>query len=234
MLVTKYPPIVCFAAPLGVINWAFHIFPMRYQGKITNWKDEQGFGFITPSNGGKQVFVHIKAFSSRRRRPSGEEIVTYELNSDAAGRFQAEKVAFVGDHTASLSKGSAVLLILTILFLVFLSTLVLVNKLPFTVLALYLGASVVAFFAYANDKSAARNDRWRTPENTLHLFGVIGGWPGALVAQQLLRHKSKKRSFQIIFWITVIANCSFLGWLFSPSGSSMLRSILSAASNRLV
>ncbi len=206
---------------------------MRYQGKITKWKDEQGFGFITPSNGGRQVFVHINAFSNRRRRPSGQEIVSYELNADATGRFQAEKVAFIGDHTANLSGGSAVLLILATLFLVFLAVSVLVNKLPFAVLALYLGTSVIAFFAYAKDKSAARNDRWRTPENTLHILGLIGGWPGALVAQQLLRHKSKKRSFQIVFWIIVIANCGFLGWLFSHSGSSMLRSILSAVSNRL-
>jgi uncharacterized membrane protein YsdA (DUF1294 family) len=93
----------------------------------------------------------------------------------------------------------------------------------------YLGASAVAFLAYALDKSAARHDRWRTQETTLHIFGLIGGWPGALAAQELLRHKSKKQSFQVVFWATVVANCSALGWLFSPSGSITLRSILGAA-----
>jgi uncharacterized membrane protein YsdA (DUF1294 family) len=91
-----------------------------------------------------------------------------------------------------------------------------------------LGASAAAFLVYALDKSAARNDRWRTQESTLHMFGLIGGWPGALAAQGLLRHKSKKQSFQVVFWATVVANCGALGWLFSPSGSSALRSILGA------
>lgn len=52
---------------------------MRYQGKITNWKDDKGFGFITPNGGENQVFVHIKSFANRQRRPVGDEIVTYEL-----------------------------------------------------------------------------------------------------------------------------------------------------------
>lgn len=58
---------------------------MRYQGRITSWKDEQGFGFITPNSGGKQVFVHITAFSNRQRRPIDSEIVTFEVNKDTNG-----------------------------------------------------------------------------------------------------------------------------------------------------
>lgn len=201
---------------------------MRYQGKITDWKDDQGFGFITPNGGDKQVFVHIKSFANRQRRPAGNEIVTYELRTDAKGRAQAENVAFVGDRTAGghASRRGAVSLTLAALFLVFVAASVFSGKLPFAILALYIGASAVAFLAYALDKSAARNDRWRTQESTLHIFGLIGGWPGALAAQTLLRHKSKKRSFQVVFWATVIANCGAFGWLFTPSGSSALRSVL--------
>ena len=66
--------------------------------------------------------------------------------------------------------------------------------------------SVVAFIAYAVDKSAARHGRWRTSENSLHLLGLAGGWPGALLAQQWLRHKTSKPSFTQVFWGTVIAN----------------------------
>lgn len=64
---------------------------------------------------------------------------------------------------------------------------------------LYLGMSVVTFGVYAVDKSAARNRRWRTPENTLHMLSLMGGWPGAMFAQQMLRHKSSKRSFLTVF-----------------------------------
>ena len=204
---------------------------MRYHGKITNWKDDQGFGFITPNGGGKQVFVHIKSFANRQRRPVGNEIVTYELKSDAKGRAQAESVAFVGERvpSATSSGRSNVSLILAAAFLVFVAGSAFAGKLPFAVLGLYFAASAVAFVAYALDKSAARNDQWRTQESTLHLFALVGGWPGALAAQRLLRHKSKKQSFQIVFWAAVILNCGALGWLFSSSGAGALRSILGAA-----
>jgi uncharacterized membrane protein YsdA (DUF1294 family) len=66
---------------------------------------------------------------------------------------------------------------------------------------------------YAFDKSAAANNRWRTPENTLHFVGFLGGWPGALVAQDVFRHKSRKAEFQYVFWLTVVLNCGALAWL---------------------
>ena len=78
----------------------------------------------------------------------------------------------------------------------------------------YLAASIITFLVYAVDKSAAKNGQWRTPESTLHLLGLAGGWPGALVAQKWLRHKSKKPSFQIIFWVSVVINCAAFAWLF--------------------
>ncbi len=110
-------------------------------------------------------------------------------------------------------------------FIIIVVTLALMGKLPWGILALYLTASVVTFVAYSIDKSAARNDQWRTQENTLHLFAVIGGWPGALAAQRLLHHKSKKQSFQIVFWATVIINCCVFGWLFTPGGNAALQSL---------
>ena len=55
-----------------------------------------------------------------------------------------------------------------------------------TAAALIVAAAFLAFVAYALDKSTARKGEWRTHEGTLHLFGVIGGWPGALAAQRLL------------------------------------------------
>ena len=66
---------------------------MRYQGRITRWKDDQGYGFISPNLGGEEVFLHIKAFKSRQPRPAGDETVTYELVSDASSRPRAAAVA---------------------------------------------------------------------------------------------------------------------------------------------
>ena len=72
------------------------------------------------------------------------------------------------------------------------------------------GMSLVTFIVYAMDKAAARAGRWRTSEATLHLLALAGGWPGALVAQRLLRHKSSKRQFRVVFWTTVWLNLAGL------------------------
>lgn len=157
--------------------------------------------------------------------------MTYELRHDAKGRAQAGSVAFVGKHVPSTSPAgqSNVSLMLTVAFLVFVAGSAFAGKLPTAVAWFYLAASLVAFVAYALDKSAARSDQWRTKESTLHLFALAGGWPGALAAQRLLRHKSRKQSFQIVFWATVILNCCALAWFFSESGAEALRSMLGAA-----
>jgi len=203
---------------------------MRYRGQLTIWKDDKGFGFITPNGGGKQVFVHIKSFVNRQRRPVGNEILTYELKTDPKGREQAESVLFRGEQLPSTpsSLERNVPFILAGTFITIVATLALMGKLPWVILALYLAASVVTFVAYSIDKSAARNDQWRTQESTLHLFAIIGGWPGAMTAQRLLHHKSKKQSFQIVFWGTVIINCGLLGWLFTPGGTSTLQYLFNA------
>jgi uncharacterized membrane protein YsdA (DUF1294 family) len=66
--------------------------------------------------------------------------------------------------------------------------------------------SLLCFGVYALDKTAARRNRRRVPENTLHLLDLLCGWPGGLLAQGWLRHKSSKRSFQIAFWFCVLLN----------------------------
>ena len=204
---------------------------MRYQGRITTWKDDKGFGFITPNGDGDKVFLHISSFSNRQRRPEGNELVTYELSVDGKGRPQAKSAAFVGERPApSKATGrSNIPPLFAVCFLLFVIAAVIGGRLPASVLALYLVASIVSFFAYAFDKSAAQRNQWRTQESTLHLFALIGGWPGALAAQRLLRHKSAKTSFQAIFWITVVLNCGALGWLSSSGGSHTLRTALGLA-----
>lgn len=89
--------------------------------------------------------------------------------------------------------------------------------------AVYLAASAICFGMYAVDKAAAKAGRWRTSENTLLLLGLACGWPGAVVAQKLLRHKSHKRSFAARFWVTVLVNMALFVYLVSPL--SVLRQV---------
>ena len=81
---------------------------MRYQGKIAGWKDDQGFGFVTPNGGGEKAFLHIKAFSSRSQRPAEGDLITYELTIDEKRRFRADNVRFVGERvTSTTSSGTS-------------------------------------------------------------------------------------------------------------------------------
>jgi uncharacterized membrane protein YsdA (DUF1294 family) len=89
-------------------------------------------------------------------------------------------------------------------------------KPPAAVAIVYLVASLVAFVTYARDKAAARRGEFRTPETTLHLMALAGGWPGALLAQQFLRHKSTKAGFRSVFWGTVLLNVTAFVVLCSP------------------
>jgi uncharacterized membrane protein YsdA (DUF1294 family)/cold shock CspA family protein len=195
---------------------------MRLQGRITNWKDDQGYGFITPNGGGEAVFVHIKAFARRQPRPVGDEIVTYELQQDRQGRLRAAAVEFVrGTGRKRVETDTAPgrwPLGLAGLFFVLLGALTVAGWMHPLLLAFYAGISITAFIAYQLDKSAAREGRWRTPESTLHLLALLGGWPGALLAQHRLRHKSAKPSFLVSFWLTVLLNCGALGWVLSTVG----------------
>ncbi|MBW3527014.1 DUF1294 domain-containing protein [Shewanella sp. NKUCC05_KAH] len=86
------------------------------------------------------------------------------------------------------------------------------HMLPVGIAGMYLTLSLLTFIAYAIDKSAAKRNKWRTKESTLHLLALMGGWPGALFAQNLLRHKSVKASFRNVFWLTVVANLAVLGY----------------------
>lgn len=86
---------------------------------------------------------------------------------------------------------------------------------PTGILVLYLAASAASVVLYAVDKSAASQGRWRVSESTFHLLALIGGWPGALVAQRLFHHKSRKPSFQATFILTVVVNCALLLWFWS-------------------
>jgi uncharacterized membrane protein YsdA (DUF1294 family)/cold shock CspA family protein len=195
---------------------------MRYQGKIIKWNDEKGFGFVVPKGGSQPVFVHARAFSNRQRRPVVDAAITYALGSDTQGRCCAVNVRYADEKQATVElRISVVPVLLAIAFSALLILLGSSGQIPMAVAILYLAASLVTFMVYALDKSAAKSGQWRTQENTLFLMGLAGGWPGAILAQQLFRHKSSKRDFQTFFWLTVIVNSGALFWLLSPNGADM-------------
>jgi uncharacterized membrane protein YsdA (DUF1294 family)/cold shock CspA family protein len=203
---------------------------VRTKGKITTWDDGKGYGFIAPLAGGGRRFVHVKAFANRARRPAVGDIVTYTLSTDARGRPCAEDVAIAGVPSAAKPKTrtGALSQVIAAVFLLLVCAAAFLSALPPAVPAIYLALSLATGVAYVLDKLAAERGGWRTSERTLHVLALAGGWPGALIAQGRLRHKTRKQPFRTIFRVTVLLNCAALAWLFTPEGASAWRSIVLA------
>lgn len=202
---------------------------MIQKGKITSWNDDKGYGFITPSTGEGQVFAHIKSFKYQARRPEINRLVTYILSTDKQGRTCAAEVTMLAsavfekdDYQGNwaLSNTYAALFLVLIIFFC------LVGIAPFWSFVVYIAMSLITYFFYYVDKTAAQKGEWRTKESTLHLLALFGGWPGALAAQQMLRHKSIKKPFRTVFLITVALNsCAFIV-LINPSAVENLKSLI--------
>lgn len=196
---------------------------MRAQGRLTEWNDDRGFGFIAPLDGSHRVFAHISEFPRDKRRPLALDLVTYEVERDERSRPRAVAIQFLtptrarGQSSALSAAGGRhadllAPLAVSVTMLLVLLMLVALGQAPASVLLLYTLMSLAAFAAYGWDKDSAQRGRWRTSEATLLLIGFLGGWPGALVAQRVFHHKTQKESFQVVFWFTVVANCAVLAW----------------------
>ncbi len=202
---------------------------LQLQGTIASWNDKKGFGFITPVSGNDRIFVHIKAFRKRQGRPQVNQQISYSISEDKQGRPCAADVAFVGKPSANPRHGKAqtAAYLFVALFFTALGVLTFILQLiPLFIIALYAVASAITFITYAIDKSAARKGGWRVTEATLHTMSLFGGWPGALVAQQALRHKSRKAEFQGVFKITVVLNVAVTAWLLTPHGPELTMAFL--------
>lgn len=187
---------------------------MRLAGRISDWNDDKGFGFVSPHDGGERAFVHIKAFQAGSRRPMVGDLISYEAAKDAKGRTNAISVRYAGQRIEQKPKPARQAVLrhriprrtLGALALLSIVTLAVQGSVPVIVPLACMLLSIASYLVYWWDKDAATAKLRRTPESTLHLLDLLGGWPGALIAQQRFRHKTAKASFQSTFWITVLLN----------------------------
>lgn len=198
---------------------------MRYVGRIRDWNDAKGYGFVEPNGGGERAFVHVRAFERKGRRPIDGDLVSYVVQrsgarGSSAGRINAAQVRYAGASWLSRREAPAPGATarwprrsLAVMSLAGIGAAWGMGAIPDALVALYALMSLFAIAMYKRDKSAARSGRRRTPETTLHAVALLGGWPGALLAQGLFRHKSSKGSFQRVFWATVLANLVAVAWL---------------------
>ena len=198
---------------------------MNLQGRLTRWNDDKGFGFITPASGGKDVFAHISAYQGRGR-PKASAQVHYQLGMDDNNRPRAIRFRTHGAGASSTSAGVMFAWLMALVVAVVLGAGWQQGHLPWMLPAAYLGMSLVTYLVYRVDKQVAAQDEWRVAESTLHLMELVCGWPGALIAQQSLRHKTRKTSYQFVFWCAVLLNIAAVSWLTLSPDAATLRGLL--------
>lgn len=175
----------------------------RRCGSIVEWNEVRGFGFASCE--GQRVFVHAKAFLVRERPPIVGDTIIFTLGTDAQGRIRAERVE-------SLYPNARILVRQFLAWIVLLTAPVLALRQlartmdPWLLFGAFAVVSLITYVLYLVDKQRAQAGAWRTRESTLHFFELIGGWPGAFLAQRHLRHKIRKVSYQIVFWLIVVAH----------------------------
>nr|WP_324258486.1 cold shock and DUF1294 domain-containing protein [Cellvibrio fontiphilus] len=209
---------------------------LELKGTIEHWNDQKGFGFILADNGKKFFFhissvrgawrpqvggaVFFVPEQSAQERPSAAHVRHEALAVDnpkirikprvdksvLKPAFERRSVDTRKQQQFSERKVQwGVLAVLLVLPTIGSLSLVKTYSAPWVFVA-YIFVSLLAYYFYWDDKRRAKVGEWRIPEANLHFWSFVGGWPGAFIAQQQFRHKTKKLSFLLVFWLIVLSH----------------------------
>jgi uncharacterized membrane protein YsdA (DUF1294 family)/cold shock CspA family protein len=167
--------------------------------RIVEWDRQKGYGFL--QMGKQRIFLHRRDFIEHHKKPAAGDAIRFMLGKDAKGRTCATNAVHVNDGGRI-----TVLNVLVTAGLLVLPAIALQRRaVDFRWVGAYaLVMGVLAYGAYALDKHRARAKEWRLSEAGLHLLELLGGWPGAFLAQRRLRHKCSKVDYQVVFWLIVL------------------------------
>lgn len=182
-----------------------------HSGKIIDWYADKGFGFL--KLGRERVFLHISDLMVRNDRPKRGDLVRFRLGRDRKGRSCAVEAVLKPIPVSQTEASRAVRGGLswfdgvTVLGLLVLPAIAVASfEIRWQNVVAWIGLmSLLAVMACRYDKFRAREGGWRVSEMRLHLLELLGGWPGALLAQRYFRHKTVKLGYQIPFWFIVLA-----------------------------
>ena len=186
------------------------------EGSISHWNDEKGFGFIRYKAKASGVFFHISSFAYHHIRPQKGDKVTF-IVTENNGRYSAQRVVLAKDadsihidniiDSTQLPPHIAEAFVFGLISIFFYAALAYISA-PLAIASLII--SNLTYMLYSLDKQASLQHRQRIPEASLHIAAMLGGWPGALIARAMLRHKTKKIRFVIFFWLSIIINFAAL------------------------
>lgn len=183
----------------------------RQTGILGEWDAAKGYGFVEARP--RRLFVHRRAFDRHADPPEEGDLIAFLVGRDAKGRPCAVEAAVI---RRSSRRWRGLLVLPPLLVLPGLA-IAQAGRWALTLLGVFAFLSLAAFALYRVDKRRALTRSWRIAEAALHLLAAAGGWPGAFVAQRLLRHKVSKPGFQAGFWAIVllhqlVALDALLGW----------------------
>lgn len=195
-------------------------------GKVVEWNDAGGYGFVAPLDDlGRRVFFHVRSYRKDGSRPETGELVKFR-EGVVNGRVQATAVrrAVAPGNRPNVKpkqghKATRVpaplQLVLALGWFGAVAWAALHGRLPEWVLYALFVLCLATFLAYAIDKAAAGSRFRRIAEVELHLLELAGGWPGAVVAQQVFRHKTRKAGYRVAFWTMVWLNVAAMAVWFA-------------------
>jgi uncharacterized membrane protein YsdA (DUF1294 family)/cold shock CspA family protein len=211
---------------------------MQLTGTVVFWRDDKGFGFVVCDQNQQKLFFHIRDLATGNARPVQGDKLTFNLQQDKQGRdiaapwqfvfadkvVKAKKTQFsANDDAIDIHYANQIALLFRLSFLIAVAIALLFGQLLYVLPLLYIEASLFTYWLYKADKEAAiaRHGN-RLAEESLQLFSLIGGWPGAYIAQRQLAHKRSKVPFRREFGFVILGNTLLLIWLLSPWGEQFL------------
>lgn len=176
----------------------------RLRGKLVDWNDARGFGFILDEDG-RRYFVHITAIARIATRPRVGDTVQFVPRMGSRRGLEARSVTIDGANPVSRPSRNISekrdpdwQIVLAFTLVGVLAYLIWRDPSAIVLGLVYLAVGAVSFYLYFSDKQAAEAQAWRVSETALHssdlAFGIIGG----LLAQALFRHKTRKLSFMLV------------------------------------
>ncbi|WP_394145596.1 DUF1294 domain-containing protein [Vibrio atypicus] len=192
---------------------------MAIQGTISEWDHHKGYGYIAVDDQEAQVRFHLFDFEAFGHPPRLRDRVQFRLAKDAQGEIKAVHVErkFVFNFPLAV----AIWFLSTMVASVFLL------NFPPIVLIIALAISTVTYLVYAVDKQAQHTGGMQIPDVCFHVLNLLGGWPGAMLAQSVLHHKYNNIGFKLLFWLSMAANITFYCWTLTYQGSLVLAHYIS-------